>query len=142
MTALTLGPGVKAAIERHGQDAYPHECCGALLGDQDSVSAIHPLPNVTTEGPRRRFRVDDQDYLSAERQAGTAGLALVGFYHSHPDHPAVPSQYDLDHAWPTFVYPIVSVMAGEAVGLRAWMLRDDRSAFDERPIDDRVAPAS
>jgi proteasome lid subunit RPN8/RPN11 len=144
MTPLALGPGVRAAIEQHGREAFPHECCGALLGEGDRVMATHPLPNVTTEGPRRRFRIDDKDYLAAERQASTAGLALLGFYHSHPDHPAVPSQYDLDHAWPTFVYPIVSVMAGEAVDLRAWMLRDDRSAFDERPIGDGApaAPAS
>ncbi len=141
MTPLALGPGVRAAIEQHGRETYPHECCGALLGEGDRVIATHPLPNVTTEGPRRRFRIDDKDYLAAERQAGAAGLSLLGFYHSHPDHPAVPSQYDLDHAWPTFVYPIVSVMAGEAVALRAWMLRDDRTAFDERPIDD-AAPAT
>ena len=141
MTPLVLGPGVQAAIEQHGRETYPHECCGALLGDADRVMATHPLPNVTTEGPRRRFRIDDQDYLAAERQASSAGLTLLGFYHSHPDHPAVPSQYDLDHAWPTFVYPIVSVMAGEAVALRAWMLRDDRTAFDERPVA-AAAPAS
>jgi proteasome lid subunit RPN8/RPN11 len=141
MTSLTLGPGVRAAIEQHGRETYPHECCGALLGDQDRVVATHPLPNVTTEGPRRRFRIDDQDYLASERQASAAGRSLLGFYHSHPDHPAEPSQYDLDHAWPTFVYPIVSVMAGEAVALRAWTLRDDRTAFDERPVDD-AAPAS
>lgn len=141
MTPLGLGPGVQAAIEQHGRETYPHECCGALLGDGDTVKATHPLPNVTTEGPRRRFRIDDKDYLTAERQASAAGLALLGFYHSHPDHPAVPSQYDLDHAWPTFVYPIVSVMAGEAVALRAWMLRDDRTAFDERPVES-AGPAS
>lgn len=141
MTPLVLGPGVQAAIEQHGRETYPHECCGALLGEGDRVAATHPLPNVTTEGPRRRFRIDDKDYLAAERQASAAGLALLGFYHSHPDHPAVPSQYDLDHAWPTFVYPIVSVMAGEAVALRAWMLRDDRTAFDERPVGDAAAAA-
>lgn len=143
MTPLALGPGVRQAIEAHGRDTYPHECCGALLGDGDTVVATHPLANVTTEGPRRRFRIDDKDYLQSERQASAAGLSLLGFYHSHPDHPAVPSQYDLDHAFPTFVYPIVSVVGGEAVALRAWMLRDDRSAFDERAIDDRdAAPAA
>ncbi len=142
MTPLTLAAGVRAAIEQHGRETFPHECCGALLGEGDTVVATHPLPNVTTEGPRRRFRIDDQDYLAAERQAGRAGLSLLGFYHSHPDHPAVPSQYDLDHAWPTFVYPIVSVMAGEPAALTAWMLRDDRTAFDERPIDDGAGPAS
>ncbi len=136
MTPLTLGPGVRAAIEQHGRDTYPHECCGALLGAGDVVAAVHALPNVTTEGPRRRFRIDDRDYLLAERQASAAGLTLLGFYHSHPDHPAVPSQYDLDHAWPTFVYPIVAVRDGQPEALRAWALRADRSAFDERPIDD------
>jgi proteasome lid subunit RPN8/RPN11 len=134
--ALSLGHGVRAAIEQHGRETYPHECCGALLGDGDRVVATHPLPNVTTEGPRRRFRIDDKDYLASERQASSAGLALLGFYHSHHDHPAEPSQYDLDHAWPTFVYPIVSVIDGAAVALRAWTLRPDRSAFEERPVDD------
>ena len=116
MTPVVLGPGVRAAIEQHGRETYPHECCGALLGDGDRIVATHPLPNVTTEGPRRRFRIDDKDYLASERQASAAGLALLGFYHSHPDHPAEPSQYDLDHAWPTFVYPIVSVRDGRARG--------------------------
>lgn len=134
MTPVTLGPGVRAAIEAHGRETYPHECCGALLGEGDRILATFPLPNVTTEGPRRRFRIDDKDYLASERQASSRGLSLLGFYHSHPDHPAVPSQYDLDHAWPTFVYPIVSVVNGRAEVLRAWALKDDRSAFDERPL--------
>jgi len=142
MTALVLGQGVRAAIDAHGRETFPHECCGALLGAGDTVAATYALPNVTTEGPRRRFRIDDKDYLQAERQASAAGLTLLGFYHSHPDHPAVPSQYDLDHAWPTFVYPIVSVMAGEPVALRAWMLRPDRTAFDERDVVDAAASAS
>lgn len=141
MTALELAGTVRADIERHGHETYPHECCGALLGDGERVIATHPLPNVTTEGPRRRFRIDDKDYLAAERQATARGLSLLGFYHSHPDHPAVPSQYDLDHAWPTFVYPIVSIVGGEAVALRAWRLRDDRTAFDECSIVDIDASA-
>ena len=142
MTPLTLGPGVRAAIEQHGREAYPHECCGALLGDGDVVHAVHPLPNVTTEGPRRRFRVDDKDYLAAERKASAAGLSLLGFYHSHPDHPAEPSQYDLDHAFPTFVYPILSVQQGEPAALRAWRLRADRSGYDEQPVDIPAAAAA
>lgn len=142
MTPLTLGPGVRAAIEQHGREAYPHECCGALLGTGHDVVATFPLPNVTTEGPRRRFRIDDRDYLASERQAAARGLSLLGFYHSHPDHPAVPSQYDLDHAWPTFVYPIVSVVAGAPVALRAWRLTDDRSGYDEQPVHDAAPSAS
>lgn len=144
MNPLRFGRGVRDAIEHHGREAYPHECCGALLGDGDLVEAVHALPNVTNEGPRRRFRVDDRDYLSSERRAAAEGLALLGFYHSHPDHPAEPSQYDLDHAWPTFVYPILSVRGGEPSALRAWRLREDRSGYDEQPIDDTAEfpPAS
>lgn len=141
MTPIAFDPGVGAAIQAHGRETYPHECCGALLGDGDRIVATHPLPNVTTEGPRRRFRIDDKDYLASERQASARGLSLLGFYHSHPDHPAVPSQYDLDHAWPTFVYPIVSIVDGQAVALRAWRLREDRTAFDECAVVDIDASA-
>ena len=99
---------------------------------------------MTTEGPRRRFRIDDCDYLATERRAAAAGLALLGFYHTHPDHPAVPSQYDVDHAFPTFVYPILSVRGGVPADLRAWRLREDRTAFDEIPLDATIglSPAS
>ena len=80
------------------------------------------------------FRIDDQDYLAAERQARAAGLALLGFYHSHPDHPAVPSQYDLDHAWPFFSYIIVSVRDGVPEDMTSWRLREDRSGFDPEEL--------
>jgi proteasome lid subunit RPN8/RPN11 len=133
-SALTLGPGVAEAIEAHGRDAFPHECCGALLGTPGRVDATFPLPNTTEEGPRRRFLVRPEDYRAAERQASARGLDLVGFYHSHPDHPARPSQYDLDHAWPVFSYVIVSVMAGSPAAMTSWQLRDDRAAFDEEPL--------
>jgi proteasome lid subunit RPN8/RPN11 len=88
-----------------------------------------------------RRAVDDKDYLAAERKASAAGLTLLGFYHSHPDHPAEPSQYDLDHAFPTFVYPIVSIRQGEPTALRAWRLRDDRSGYHEQPVADIAGAA-
>lgn len=132
--SLRLTDGVDAAIRAHGREAYPHECCGALIGRGGVVTSTSPLPNVTDEGPRRRFRVSDQDYQAVQRAADQAGEDLVGFYHSHPDHPAVPSQYDLDHAFPSFAYVIVSVMAGLDTDLRSWTLKDDRSAFDEQAV--------
>ena len=131
---LTLDAGVADAIRAHGRETYPHECCGALLGVDGVVAAAVPLPNTTEEGPRRRFLVRPGDYQQAEQAATAAGRALLGFYHSHPDHPAQPSQYDLDHAWPSFSYVIVSVMEGEPGDLRSWTLREDRSAFDEEPL--------
>ena len=132
--ALTLGPGVDDAIRDHGRGTYPHECCGAMLGRDGVVLEACPLPNTTEEGPRRRFLVRPQDYRSAERLATERGLELLGFYHSHPDHPARPSQYDLDHAWPVFSYVIVSVREGDACELTSWRLREDRSVFDEEPV--------
>ena len=95
---LTLSRDVDAAIRAHGQQTYPHECCGGLIGRDDRVVAIVKLPNTTEEGPRRRFLVRPTDYREAEKQAASLGGELLGFYHSHPDHPARPSQYDLDHA--------------------------------------------
>jgi proteasome lid subunit RPN8/RPN11 len=128
---LTITSGVDAAIRSHGQETYPHECCGALVGRGDHVSAIVALPNTTEEGPRRRFLVRPSDYREAEHRAGELGAELLGFYHSHPDHPARPSQYDLDHAWPTFAYIIVAVASGLAGDMTVWHLKEDRSAFEE-----------
>ncbi|HZP48707.1 MAG TPA: M67 family metallopeptidase [Vicinamibacterales bacterium] len=128
---LTISREVDAAIRAHGQQTYPHECCGALVGRDGRVAATVPLPNTTEEGPRRRFLVRPSDYREAEQQATRLGGELVGFYHSHPDHPARPSQYDLDHAWPTFAYIIVAVAEGAAKEMTVWFLQEDRSSFDE-----------
>lgn len=133
-TELQLTADVVEAIRAHGAETYPHECCGALIGRDAEVTSTVPLPNITDEGPRRRFRVSDRDYLRVERAADAASAELLGFYHSHPDHPARPSQYDLDHALPNFSYVIVSVLAGAADDMRSWKLRDDRSAFDEEAL--------
>ena len=151
---LTITSGVDTAIRIHGQETYPHECCGALIGRGGLVTAIVGLPNTTDEGPRRRFMVRPSDYQLAERRATELGGELLGFYHSHPDHPARPSQYDLDHAWPTFAYIIVNVAglaresgeaaAGEprrsAEGAKAgamtvWYLQEDRSRFEEGSLN-------
>lgn len=132
--ALVLEPGVADAIRAHGVETYPHECCGALYGRDKVVTSVLALPNTTEEGPRRRFLVRPQDYRQAEQRATEGGLELLGFYHSHPDHPARPSQYDLDHAWPFFSYVIVSVHAGVPVDMTSWLLRDDRSGFDPEEL--------
>lgn len=132
---LRLGSGVLEAIQQHGRETYPHECCGALIGRDGEVASTVALPNITDEGPRRRFRVSDADYMKVERAASAANADLLGFYHSHPDHPARPSQYDLDHALPFFSYVIISVASGTPGDVRSWKLRDDRSAFDEEPLN-------
>jgi proteasome lid subunit RPN8/RPN11 len=157
---LTITSGVDAAIRIHGQETYPHECCGALVGRDGVVTDIVGLPNTTDEGPRRRFMVRPSDYQLAERRATELGGDLLGFYHSHPDHPARPSQYDLDHAWPTFAYIIVAVaglarqsadpsrhgadggaepdrsgVAAKAGDMTVWYLQEDRSRFEEGSLN-------
>ena len=133
--SIALQARVDAAIRAHGREAFPHECCGALLGRDGVVYEAFALPNTTEEGPRRRFLVRPDDYRAAEKRARDTGLELLGFYHSHPDHPARPSQYDLDHAWPSFSYVIVSVLGGRDDLLTSWQLRADRSTFDEESVD-------
>jgi proteasome lid subunit RPN8/RPN11 len=133
--ACILGRGVAGAIRRHGEETFPHECCGALIGSSGRVTAAVPLANTTEEGPRRRFLVRPADYRMAEQTASERGAELLGFYHSHPDHPARPSQFDLDHAWPNFAYVIVSVMAGRARDMTVWYLLEDRSRFDEGTLN-------
>jgi proteasome lid subunit RPN8/RPN11 len=128
---IVLSATIDDAVRRHGEETYPHECCGALVGTGSRVTATVPLPNTTEEGPRRRFLVRPSDYRMAEGRASELGAELLGFYHSHPDHPARPSQYDLDHAWPTFAYVIVAVAAGRAGDMTVWWLKDDRSSFEE-----------
>ena len=128
---IAISARVDEAIRRHGEETYPHECCGALVGRGDAVTDTVALPNTTEEGPRRRFLVRPSDYRLAEQRATELGGELLGFYHSHPDHPARPSQYDLDHAWPTFAYVIVSVAVGKSELMTVWFLKDDRSIFEE-----------
>jgi proteasome lid subunit RPN8/RPN11 len=132
--SVSLQAGVADAIRQHGIETYPNECCGALIGRDGVVTAAYALPNTTEEGPRRRFMVRPQDYRTAETRASELGGELLGFYHSHPDHPARPSQYDLDHAWPFFSYIIVAVRAGVPEDMTSWRLREDRSAFDQENL--------
>ena len=132
--AISLTDDVVTAIRVHGVDTYPNECCGALIGRDGTVSESFALPNTTQEEPRRRFLVRPEDYRAAEARAAEKGCELLGFYHSHPDHPAEPSQYDLDHAWPFFSYVILEVRNAEPRDLRSWRLRDDRSRFDPEEV--------
>ncbi len=124
-----LEAGVAAAIRRHGEETFPHECCGALIGTGDRVTAAVALPNTTEEGPRRRFLVRPSDYRMAEQRASELGGELLGFYHSHPDHPARPSWCSIpDHAWLTFAY-------WDRLGFRGWRrARHDGVVPERRPI--------
>jgi proteasome lid subunit RPN8/RPN11 len=132
-TRLRLSDELAARILAHGAGAYPHECCGALLGsdseDAREVRDLLPLANQRDDSPRNRFSISPQDFRAAEKAAQECGLELIGWYHSHPDHPALPSEFDRQHAWPWYSYVIVSVEGGAAKQLSSWRLADDRSRF-------------
>jgi cysteine synthase B len=133
---LRIDEAELVALRRHAARIYPNECCGALLGPGPGrVTRAFPLDNTFPDQQRRRFLVGPEEYRRAEIRAGDMGLSLVGFYHSHPDHPAEPSQFDLDHAWPNLSYLIVSVRQGQPKEARSWRLRTDRSAFEEEFVN-------
>lgn len=134
------------AIEAHGEAAYPNEGAGFMLGRNEGesvqVEAVLPLENRREPEARyNRYELSPQDFVRAEMQAAQQGLDLVGVFHSHPDHPARPSEFDREHALPNFSYLITSVVgqgepgSGSAQVTRAWRLRDDRSAFDEDTLE-------
>lgn len=137
---ITIGDDHLDGIRRHGEADFPHECCGLLIGKlgeggKKTVEAIFPISNAREEAAKRnRFLITPQELMRGEKHARSLGLDVVGFYHSHPDHPAVPSQFDLDHAWPVYSYIIVSVQSGRAEDLFSYELRSDRSRFDPEVI--------
>ncbi|MBA3521473.1 MAG: M67 family metallopeptidase [Gemmatimonadales bacterium] len=116
-------------IRRHGERAYPAECCGALVGAVDGavkeVVRLAPAINRRTDDPHR-YLIAPDDLRRLERELGAEGLEIVGYYHSHPDHPAVPSAFDTEHAWPWYSYLIVRVDGGRAADAASWVLDDER----------------
>jgi len=126
-------------IREHGVRDYPYECCGLLLGrfttEGKSVTETYAISNAREESAKRnRFLIEPAELMRGERYARERDLEVVGFYHSHPDSPAVPSQYDLEHAWPTYSYIIVSTTADRAGDLFSWEQEPDRSRFNEEEI--------
>lgn len=128
-------------IRGHGRESYRDEACGVMFGLQEGpdmnikdVQDVQPLANSRDGERHRRFLVTPKDYQRAEAEASARGLTLLGFYHSHPDHPAFPSEYDLAHAFPFFSYVIVSVQKGEPTEVRSFVMKEDRSAFDAEEL--------
>lgn len=134
---IRIGSGLMDAIREHGRETYPEECCGALLGARGEparVSRIERIENSRDNERVRRYEVSPRDYLRLEKLAGEAGVDLLGFYHSHPDHPAVPSAYDREHAFPFFHYLVCAVASGRPGEVTAWTLSEDRGEFEKEEI--------
>lgn len=126
-------------MKAHAGHTYPEECCGILLGTTDGsakvVQDVLELDNSSEQMRTRRFIITPEDYRNAEDQASKRGMDVLGFYHSHPDHPARPSQFDLEHAFPTWSYVIIGVDRGQAAAVASWLLQEDRSRFDEEQLE-------
>ena len=114
------------AIRQHGRESYPEECCGALLGTAADGSArvakVEPVENARRDERRRRYAIEPLEYARVERLADAAELSVLGFYHSHPDHPAVPSEYDRENGLPCFHYIVVAVESGSPGDIAAYGL--------------------
>lgn len=137
--SLHISQEILQRIHQHGEQAYPEEGAGLLLGEFNSqeprVREILPLVNVREDQARHnRYQLSPQDYMRGEDAAEEMGLMVVGVFHSHPDHPNRPSEFDRQWAWPNFSYLITSIVEGKAAGSRSWRLEDDRAEFSEEQI--------
>lgn len=137
--SLHIPQEILQCIHQHGEQAYPEEGAGLLLGEfndqEPRVREILPLVNVREDQARHnRYQLSPQDYMRGEDAAEEMGLMVVGVFHSHPDHPNRPSEFDRQWAWPNFSYLITSIVEGKAAGSRSWRLEDDRANFSEEQI--------
>jgi len=143
---IRLSKKIVDEIELHAEQTYPEECCGMMLGFSEngfhSIEEVIRIDNSQDENRRRRFFITPKQYLQAEQLAREWKMDLLGFYHSHPDHPAAPSAFDTDHALPWFTYIIVSVELGKAAAMSAWLLNEERTRFHERIIIVEPSPVS
>jgi proteasome lid subunit RPN8/RPN11 len=132
-------PGALAdEIRRHGEAAYPAECCGAMVGRVDGaakeVLRLSPAVNRRTDDPHR-YLIAPDDLRRLEREVREAGQEIVGYYHSHPDHPARPSAFDAEHAWPWYSYLIVRIDRGRGADMARWVLDDERPRMQPESLD-------
>lgn len=152
--ALIISEGHLDEIREHGAREYPSECCGALIGaevngikrvgriaplrnirrDRARAEELLPLSDVERESERNRFLIDPEESRKLAVESKREGVEVIGYYHSHPDHPARPSEYDRAHAFPWYSYVIIGIEKGKAGDFASWELREDRSQFDEEAI--------
>ena len=135
---LKIGAGDVAHIHAHAKKTYPEECAGVLVGmdvgETKIVVDVWPAENIHEEERSSRFLIDPLKIKEFEERAQERDMDVLGFYHSHPDHPAEPSEYDRDHAWPYYSYVIASVNGDNVEDMRSWVLKEDRSGYNEESI--------
>ena len=138
MRRIKIPGEIRDHIKAHAESRYPQECCGILYGRLDGrtkiVEEIQTVKNATSESPENRYLIPPEAILEAEKHARKHQLELLGYYHSHPNFAAEPSDFDREHAWPWYSYIIVSVLEGRADELKSWELREDRSGFTPEEV--------
>ena len=125
------------AIRTHGAEGYPDEICGIMVGPRNgrTVTAVKRARNIVVERSRDRYEIDPRDHIRIQREADAAGLDIVGYYHSHPDHPAQASRFDTERAWAGYVYLIVAINQGKPVDANAFVADTDGGPFHPEPLD-------
>jgi proteasome lid subunit RPN8/RPN11 len=143
MNKLVLTQSQVGQIEEEGVGAYPNECCGIMIGRDVSdgactrriVERLEAMQNVwDAQEQRRRFAIDPLALMKAEKSAAAEGNVVLGFYHSHPDHPARPSEYDREHAWPFYSYVIVAIAKRQPGEMTSWQLNEQTESFEPQRI--------
>jgi len=125
------------AIRSHGAEGYPQEICGIMVGPRNdrTVSGVKRARNIVVERSRDRYEIDPRDHIRIQREADAAGLDIVGYYHSHPDHPAQASRFDTERAWAGYIYLIVAVHQGKPVDANAFVADRDGGPFQPEPLE-------
>lgn len=129
------------AIQAHGAEGYPHEICGIMVGPRGkgtndrTVSEVKRARNIVVDRAHDRYEIDPRDHMRIQRDADAAGLDIVGYYHSHPDHPAQASRFDTERAWAGYVYLIVAIHSGKPVDANAFVAEKDGGPFHSEPLD-------
>ena len=126
-----------SAIQAHGAEGYPHEICGIMLGPRDDrvVTEVRRARNIIVERARDRYEIDPRDHIRIQKEADATGFDIVGYYHSHPDHPAQASRFDTERAWAGYVYLIVSIQEGLAVDANCFVADKDGGPFHPEPLE-------
>ncbi len=142
---VVLTAAQRSQLVEHARNAYPEECCGILIGvrgNSSVVCSVHAARNREAVRTRDRYEIDPRQILKLDHAADSEGREIIGFYHSHPDHPPVPSPTDGEFAWQGYVYLIVAVTEGGETELRAWSYEEEQRRFRECPIELSDGPCS
>lgn len=145
-STLILSAADRETIERHLEAGYPDEACGVMIGrealtpgpsapSRTEVVRLVLADNAREDSRHNRYVIPPEAVLAAEKAARAEGLGVIGYFHSHPDHPARPSEFDREHAWPGLSYLIVSIRGGKSEDVRSWRLSDDRESFLEETLE-------